>query len=191
MASGLAALSGFQINRNHTQTRSNRKVAWAGVATERRELPGNRGFHPELQLNDRVVVRLFFSGESRQQKPIEISPEIQFWIDHRNEAEKAQEALQWFRDGSITEKSDEELTVISSILTTLPVPNPEARHIPIIQAMTINHIQMLRYVQKSDAQAQKLSKESLRVTWIVGWLAAVTTLAAIVQTVALFHPFNR
>jgi hypothetical protein len=91
------------------------KLSRPGVATERRELPGNRGFHLELQIGDRGVVRLFFSGESRQQQSIVISPEIQFWIDHKNEAQKAQEALGWFRDGSITEKSDEELTVISSI----------------------------------------------------------------------------
>src|SRR5260221_11844699 len=87
-------------------------------------MPGNRGLHPRLQVGDRVAVRLFFSGESRQQTPIVISPEIQFWIDHKNEAQKALEAMQWFRSGSITEKTDEELTVISSILATLPVPNP-------------------------------------------------------------------
>jgi hypothetical protein len=98
------------------------KLGEPGVATERRAMPGNRGLHPRLQVGDRVAVRLFFSGESRQQTPIVISPEIQFWIDHKNEAQKALEAMQWFRSGSITEKTDEELTVISSILATLPVP---------------------------------------------------------------------
>jgi hypothetical protein len=127
-------------------------------------MPGNRGLHPRLQVGDRVAVRLFFSGESRQQTPIVISPEIQFWIDHKNEAQKALEAMQWFRSGSITEKTDEELTVISSILATLPVPNPEMRHTPIIQAMAINHIQMLRYIQTSDAEAKKLSEQNLKVS---------------------------
>jgi hypothetical protein len=34
-------------------------------ATERREIQGNRGFHPDLRIEDRVIVRLFFPGESR------------------------------------------------------------------------------------------------------------------------------
>jgi hypothetical protein len=33
--------------------------------TQYSEIPGNRGFWPNLQVGDRVILRLFFAGESR------------------------------------------------------------------------------------------------------------------------------
>lgn len=120
----------------------------------------------------------------------QISSEIQFWLDNRDSAQRQSVALQWFRDGSIFNKSDAELAAILSSLASLPVPNEQMRHAVTIQAASINHIQMLRYIQKSNAQAQKLSEQNLklseasfRLSVTVGILAVVATIAAILQVV--------
>ena len=118
----------------------------------------------------------------------------------RTEEEKAYSRLRTemhaaFGSGKIFSESEETLQKYLASLCTENVPNVEVRHREIIKALTINHIQMQRHIDKLNEQAKlvqeqgnKLQKQNNRLQKIIIVLATIATFTGITQIYVALKP---
>jgi hypothetical protein len=83
------------------------------------------------------------------------------------------EGDQAFIEGTIGEKSDEDLQRYLQALCTGHVPNEAIRHREIIRGITINHIQMSRVIQSLQHTIKLLDSENGKLSRRVYWLTVV------------------
>jgi hypothetical protein len=83
---------------------------------------------------------------------------------------------QAFIDGSIFEKTDEELRSFLNVLALEPILNQNIQHREIIRAQTINDMLMQRHIERLDKQSAKTQ------VWFMV-LAVLSLIATIVDIV--------
>lgn len=99
-----------------------------------------------------------------------------------HEAAKLQDEISSaFRDGKILTASEEELKKYLMSLCTEHIPNDMVRHRETIRALTINHIQMQRHIDK-------LNKQNTILQYLVIALTIASLIGTAVQTYKILQP---
>ena len=95
-------------------------------------------------------------------------------MNEENNIKLQDEIRSVFSNGTILSTKDDKLGEYLTSLCLEPVPNEGMRHAKIIQALTINHIQMKRHIDN-------LNKKNNRTQFFVILLALVSLVSSVVQ----------